>query len=332
MAKKKVEEQQIGNYIISEEPLDFISTGCKLLDCTIGGGFPLRRISNIVGDKSSNKTGITVEVMANFRKKYPKGKIWYHEAESAFDLSYAKELGMPIDENTFIIEDIETVDGLHKQIYEAIDIINKAEVPGLYILDTLDAIKDNPTTEMSEGYDAARRAALINSLVTTLKGDIKRSNMHLMFVSQIRENIGAGLFGDKYRRSGGKALDFYASQVIWLAVKDKIKQVYKGQTLVSGIHIKASVKKNKIGLPFRTCEFPVLFYYGIHDTLASLEWLKDIKGGLEELNIPAKDIKEYADKIRDTKDIDTKEKIDAMVEKYWNEINQEFLPKIKKYE
>jgi RecA/RadA recombinase len=331
MAKKKVEEQQIGNYIISEEPLDFISTGCKLLDCTIGGGLPLRRISNFVGDKSTNKTGIGIEVMANFRKKFPDGKIWYHEAESAFDLSYAKELGMPVDSNVTIIEDIETIAGFQKQIYNAIDIVQKNEVPGLYVLDTLDAMKIDPS-EMNEGYDAARRAALINSLITNLAGDLKRANMHLLLISQIRENIGAGLFGDKYRRSGGKALDFYASQVVWLAVKDKIKQVYKGQTLVSGINVKFSVKKNKIGLPFRVCEVPVMFYYGMHNVLASLEWLKEIKNGLEELNILPKDVKQIADEIRDTRDIEKENLINATVEKYWDEINQEFLPKVKKYE
>jgi len=337
MAKKKSEETQIGNYLIAEKPLEFISTGCKIFDCTVGGGLPLRRISNIVGDKSSNKTGLVVEVMANFRQKYPQGYIWYHEAESAFDLDYAHMLGMPDtladgtkDPNIFLIEDVETIEGLKKTIYEAIDKTAKDDIPGLYVLDTLDAIKLDQH-ETNEGYDAARRAGLINSLITNLAGDIKRANMHLLVVSQIRENIGAGLFSEKYRRSGGKALDFYASQVVWLAVTEKIKQVIQGLTLISGIWVKGSVKKNKVGLPFRQCEFPVIFNYGIHDVWASLEWLKGIKGGLDSLGISSKEIKSYADTIRNNKDVETKAKIDDLVEKFWKEINDEFLPTIKKY-
>jgi len=330
MARNKKEEEIIGNYKLAEKPLEFISSGCTLLDCTIGGGFPLRRISNVVGNNSTNKTGIGVEVMANFRKQHPEGKIWYHEAESAFNLDYAYKLGMPKDDNTFLVEDAETVETFDKKIHEAMAQVTKDEVPGLYILDTLDAIK-MASKDLNEGYDAARRAALVNSLITNLAGEIKRANMHLLIVSQVRENIGGGIFSEKYKRSGGKALDFYASQVIWLSVMEKISHVYQGIKLTSGIWVKAQVKKNKVGLPFRTCEFPVLFHYGIHDALSSLEWLKNVKGGLDSLGISKNEIEALADEIKDNKDIELKKKIDDLVRYYWDEINNEFLPTVSKY-
>src|SRR5258708_1816883 len=77
--------------------VDFIASGCKLLDCVIGGGWPLGRIVNIVGDRSTGKTLLAMEAMANFLTRYPKGKAYYRETEAAFDKEYAMALGIPMD-------------------------------------------------------------------------------------------------------------------------------------------------------------------------------------------------------------------------------------------
>src|SRR5262245_13229029 len=81
--------------------LEFISSGCTVLDCVLGGGWPLGRISNIVGDRSTSKTGLVMEACSNFAIKYPKGRILYREAEAAFDVNYAASMGMPVDRVEF---------------------------------------------------------------------------------------------------------------------------------------------------------------------------------------------------------------------------------------
>lgn len=330
MAKKVKEEteEKIGFYFLKEKPLDFISSGCTLLDLVLGGGFPLRRIANVIGDTSSNKTGLGIEVMANFNKKYPEGNIWYHELESAFDLDYACELGLP--EKTELIEDVEEIPDVYQSILEKIEETNKLNVPSIYVIDSLDALLvPKKKEELSEGYDKARRAGVLNDMVTELAGKVKRANMLLFIVSQVRENIGV-IFGEKYKRAGGKAMDFYASQCLWLSVLKKLKKTINKVERPYGIQTKAKCKKNKVGLPFRECEFPVIFGYGINNVLASLEWLADI-GLLSELKIDKKSIKEETERILIEKDKEMETKIEDLVKLSWYEIEETFAVKVKKY-
>src|SRR5258708_4237909 len=104
------------------EDLDFFSTGCTLLDCTIGGGWVLGRIGNVIGDRSTGKTLLAIEACANFVRTYPKGRMRYREAEAAFDRSYAEALGMPIDRVEFGDEDkFRTVSDFFKDLGEFLD-------------------------------------------------------------------------------------------------------------------------------------------------------------------------------------------------------------------
>ena len=60
--KAKAEVEAVGelpppltNVYFGSKEIEFIRTGCTLLDCVVGGGWPLGRIVNIVGDKSTGK-------------------------------------------------------------------------------------------------------------------------------------------------------------------------------------------------------------------------------------------------------------------------------------
>src|ERR1700722_8902510 len=85
------------SYFTSEkENIQFVSTGCAVLDCALGGGLALGRTANVVGDKSTAKTGTATEVMINFERMFPKSHIAYRETEAAWDDLYAKAMGLPI--------------------------------------------------------------------------------------------------------------------------------------------------------------------------------------------------------------------------------------------
>ncbi|MEK7180454.1 MAG: hypothetical protein AAB706_03180, partial [Patescibacteria group bacterium] len=101
---------------------------------------------------------------------------------------------------------------------------------------------------------------------------IDNKNILLIVVSQIRENIGVS-FGEKHRRSGGKALDFYASQIVWLYNKGQIKN----GNVTTGIEILAKIKKNRVWKPFREAPFSILFEYGIDDLGDMVDFLIDNK-------------------------------------------------------
>src|SRR5258708_2973906 len=106
MAKGKKREklevvEQTNIYFLPESRLEFVSSGCTILDCVLGNGYPIGRIVNIVGDRSTAKTLLATEAVINFLRQYPNGAAFYRETEATYDINYAKTMGMPIDRVEF---------------------------------------------------------------------------------------------------------------------------------------------------------------------------------------------------------------------------------------
>lgn len=314
-------------YYAKDQPLEFFSSGCLLLNKILGGGYPIGRFTNIVGDKSTGKTLLAIEACANFAMKYPKGSIWYHESEAAFDIPYAETLGLPSERVEFIEGD--TIGSLFNSLDEKIKKFEKASEPGLYIIDSLDAFTDEAEKkkDIDAGSFGTSKAKQLSELFRRLTGDLKKSKISVIIISQIRDKVGV-TFGEKYTRAGGHALDFYASQVVWLSEISKIKDTIRGVTRPTGVLIKAKCKKNKVGMPFRECEFPIVFNYGVDDILASLEWLKTVSA-LDELGIANRLLERTARKIELDKEL--KEKLYLDVNRIWDDLEKEFMPKRQKY-
>ena len=238
----------------------FIRTGCTLLDCVIGGGWPLGRIVNIVGDKSTGKTLLAEEAMANFLRQFPKGKVWYRETEAAFDVSYAKALGVNTDLVDFgpdgpdtswdtveaLFDDMMAQLGkIEAKVNEQAKLLRQKNKkltarqayakalekspPGLYIIDSLDAASSEKEMkrDVHEGSYNLDKQKLMGELFRRLVRRLKRARICVMFISQIRDRIGAMIRGKKYTRTGGKALDFYASIVVYLADLGKVNETIK---------------------------------------------------------------------------------------------------------
>lgn len=273
-------------YFASEkENLVFIRTGCTLLDLVLGGGWVCGRVVNVVGDKSTGKTLLAMEALANFLRQFPEGDARYKECEYAFDLDYAeKGLGIPMDKVQLDQGGIATVEDLMRDIDALIASKTKkgertgtaAKHPSLYIVDSLDSISDEAEMEreVGKGNYGASKAKLLSEFFRTRNAPLARANVCVFVISQVRENLNAGMFGKKFLRSGGKALDFFASQVIWLYNMGQIKKGTKDKIeRVVGVSIKAKNDKNKVGLPYRECEFDIRFGYGMEDDAASREWL-----------------------------------------------------------
>lgn len=272
-----------GNYFPDEAVSKrFIPTGCTLLDCVLGGGWVIGRVENIVGDKSTGKTLLAIEACANFARCYPNGKIYYREAESAFDLPYAGRLGLPIDRVDFGPNGADThwrtIEEVFKDLRKICTWHTKNNVPGLYILDSLDALTSETALkrEIGEGSYNLEKQKILGQLFEQMISDFKEAQLCIIIVSQIRERIGFTV-GEKYRRSGGKSLDFYASHIVWLSHMKTIVATRHGEQRATGIRILANCKKNKVGEPFRKCIFPIFFGYGIDDIEASVDWLVEKK-------------------------------------------------------
>ena len=323
--------------VIRAKNVEFIPTGCINLDCVLGGGWVLGRMSNLVGDKSTGKTLCAIEAAANFARRYPDGKIFYREAEAAFDEDYAASLGLPIDRVDFGEDGLgtqwETVEDIYEDLKECCDLCIKEGVPGFYVIDSLDALSSRAELEraIDEGSYGMEKQKQLGQLFRRLVRKIKEARICLLVISQVREKIGIS-FGDKYRRSGGKALDFYASQVVYLSHMKTLKRTIKGAERAYGIRIKAKCTKNKISLPFRECEFSLRFGYGIDELPAAIEWLEQVKQSKDLLDgESAKSFIERVDKLP-RKEFNTEMKrVRKHFKKVWNEIESRFVPERSKY-
>jgi recombination protein RecA len=344
LKRVKLQEQQ---YFKSQSSVGRIRSGCTLLDCVLGGGWAEGRIINIIGDKSTGKTLLAIEAIANFRRGGGR-LVRYRDVEAAFDRDYALNgLGIPIEDEDFQLEeDIETVEDLYNDLEAFVDELDTDE-SALYILDSLDALSDEAEKDrdFGEATYGTSKSKLMSQLFRELVQKIEDRKITILIISQIRDNIGA-VFGKKWARSGGKALDFYASQVVYLTQLGTIKKTKKGIERPVGINVRAKCEKNKTGMPFRECEFPIIFGYGVDDLKASIDWIYEIgreellgdeftESSKDERKGPTKGQKAYLKWVNSIDDAELNEeceRVETIVKELWNEIEAEFAPPRRKYD
>lgn len=331
-----VVEPKKDNYF-SKSNLQFIGSGCVLFDCVLGGGWPLGRISNLVGDKSTGKTLCAIEAAANFIRKWPDGHIWYREAEAAFDETYAETLGLPVDKVDFGEDGIdtqwETIEDIYEDLQACCALAIKSGQPGLYIVDSLDALSSRAelARNIDEGTYGMEKQKQLGQLFRRLTRDIKQANVAVIIVSQVREKIGMA-FGDKVRRSGGKALDFYASIVVYLSHLKRLKRTIGGISRPTGIIVRVKCEKNKISMPFRECEFSLRFGYGIDEMAASIAWLDQARKAKPLLDGVASD--KYLAETESLEGSDYRKRcatVRKAVRVAWREVEESFTPVRRKY-
>ena len=315
-----------------EDTVKFFSSGSVLLDLVLGGGWARDRVCNIVGDRSAGKTLLAIEACANFVRlpDVNKNRIAYRESEFAFDTSYARAIGFPNSIEPF--QDVETVEQLEADLTGWVDHCN--DEPNLYVLDSLDALSDDAEMErkIGEASYGATKAKRMSELFRKINKRLGPGHTTLMVISQLRDKLNVR-FGETKIRSGGKALDFYCSQIVWLAEVGKLKQTVKGVERVTGVEIEARTKKNKVGLPFRSAKIQIQFGYGIDDETSMLAWLKTNKAAPDawvKATIGALDNARFHGDRAAVKQIH-KEACNAVLER-WSEIEQALEPTMRKYE
>lgn len=258
----------------------FIPTGSTLFNLILTGdinkGYSIGRVTNIIGDKSTGKTLLAIEAAKRFID-LPIGDVkplvTYIETEAAFDLPYAQKLGLDTEKIDFV--KLRTIEELY-QVLEDLCANAKKHEAHFVVLDSFDALTsqaelDRKITDGSFGMEKPKKAG---ELFRKLVQPMEDANISLFLISQVRDNIGAGLYAPKFKRSGGKALDFYATNIVMLAEKGKLKMTTAADRPY-GIEVLAKVTKNKVGNPFRQCEFPILFSYGIDDIYSIVKFLAD---------------------------------------------------------
>ncbi|HPA56302.1 MAG TPA: recombinase RecA [bacterium] len=268
----KAVEKQYGKgsiMILGDEntvDIPVIPSGALSLDIAMGvGGYPRGRIVEIYGPESSGKTTLALHAIAEAQKKG--GAAAFIDAEHAFDINYAKKLGIQVD--SLVVSQPDYAE----QALEIAETLVRSNAVDIVVVDSVAALvpRSEIEGEMGDSHMGVQ-ARLMSQALRKLTAAVSKSKTCLIFINQLRSKIGV-MFGNPETTTGGNALKFYASMRIDIR---KIASIKEKEEVV-GNQVRVKIQKNKMFPPFRESVFDIIYGRGI-DRLADMVTVAEVDG------------------------------------------------------
>jgi recombination protein RecA len=267
--------------LLSEQlpDLGFVSTGSYALNKVISGdykkGIPIGMITQIYGKSSTAKTVFVTHMLVEAQKKgYYSVLI---DSENAYSVEFAESLG--IDSKKLIYSTPDTLEDSFKSIEDIILAIRECdeETPIIVAYDSI-AVSPSKVEFEADSYDGnnmqgAIRAKAAGACLRKINPFMRKHKVSLVIINQLREKVGI-MYGDNTTAAGGgRALEYYIG-VNLMTLSNKTSDLIKDENKkVIGIKGTVRNKKNKVSIPFKECEFELLFDKGLNKYEGALKFL-----------------------------------------------------------
>src|ERR1017187_3128381 len=159
-------------------PVEVIPTGSIALDVALGiGGLPRGRVVEIYGPESSGKTTLALHAVAEAQKSG--GICGFIDAEHALDASYARKLGVKLDD--LLISQPDT----GEQALEIADTLVRSGAIDILVIDSVAALTPRAEIEGEMGDQLpGLQARLMSQALRKLTSNIKRANVLVIFIDR----------------------------------------------------------------------------------------------------------------------------------------------------
>lgn len=257
-----------------------ISTGSTLLDLAIsggrvkGGGLPGGILVEIFGPSGSGKTVLLCEIAGAIQRQ--DGEIMFGDPEARLNKQFAKMFDL--DTNKMNYSKPSTVTEVFQGVRNWKPKNNKL-INGIFA-DSLAALSTDMELAKDEGDKmGGRRAKELSQETRKTCRLISQENYLMVCSNQIRQNMDATPFTEKYISPGGEAIKFYSTVRLRTYNPKKIKETItlhgKKIMKVIGVEIEVEVYKNSAWKPYRTAPITIIFDYGIDDIRQNLQFIKN---------------------------------------------------------